>query len=73
MACGGFVRGDASLTLSRAQDFPCVLARANKLAAGPATCPRGEAPTLKAENHPCIAETEDDCQRLERRRLKGGK
>lgn len=73
MACGGFVRGDASLTLSRAQDFPSVLARANKLAAGPATCPRGEAPPLKAANHPCIAKTEDDCQRLERRRLKGGK
>lgn len=70
VACGGFVQGDVSLTLSRVQDFLSVLVRVNKLAAGPATCPCSEASNVKAESHVRAARTGDDCQRLERRRLK---
>lgn len=47
VACSGFVQGDVSLTLSRVQEFLSVLARVNKLAAGPATCPCSKAPNIK--------------------------
>lgn len=70
VACGSFVRGNVSLTLSRAQDFLSVLVRVNKLAAGAATCPRSQASTFKLKTMRTLPSLTMTVSRLEGQWLK---